>query len=744
MPTARASSSRTRSAKAAGSASSLSLTSSPQKRRKVQGALSFARAEAWQPTEAIQEANQDGSNHDTQLNRRRIDKGKAGELQPPSQPTQHKTELWSALFPPVNRAELAVHPRKVDDVERWLADAFHGHHSVRKLRRLLLLTGPVGSGKTQTLRQLSAPDQLDYEIIDFKAANPSSSQGWAAGDGYTGSIQKFQEFLSKAARFRTLAMRHDDADYAGANQSGSSLTKDGLRRLIVLEDLPTLSHAPTLAAFQDIIASFLAQPIDVHGPNIPVCIIISNSSSSHDASVDVSDIPDERVASDEGSWLRPSKLLGHDIISQSSWAEISFNEVATTFLKRALKTALEKAHRDGSPSQGRSRRLPEQYIEALAQDAPGDLRAAVDLLQQVHRLWQRDPSLFIASANPPKTKAAARESAAEVLLQLGLSQRRSALDIFHALGKMLYNKRATNTTTSAGSGDAALGSTASQTAQNRLPAHMQSLTRSASLVEVPMLPSSGVDAPTLQLFAHHNYPPFCDDVEQYEAIAEAHSFADSDMYPRNGDQFQTMQLSQQYSYLTTSYSTLLHLPSPAQRQHRLTKPAFFDVNARRREISKALESLQASQHKGSQLAAESWYTLQPHSELTQEWIPMLAKMAECSVGNSSFVNATLLGQIGKISPSPNANARDPSLLSMPRPRALSVQGGQAAADSDEDSALDTAVTDNVGQSRFLDRAAALEQSGSQAWLAHSMTPIKLNNSESDAGDDIEDVEDFSD
>lgn len=39
----------------------------------------------------------------------------------------------------------------------------------------------------------------------------------------------------------------------------------------------------------------------------------------------------------------------------------------------------------------------------------------------------------------------------------------------------------------------------------------------------------------LQLFAHHNYPAFCGEVEQCEGIMEGFSFTDAEMKVKGGD-----------------------------------------------------------------------------------------------------------------------------------------------------------------------------------------------------------------
>lgn len=96
-----------------------------------------------------------------------------------------------------HKAELAVHKRKVEDVRRWLLEAFEGgpsgklrkyrvracrwrslqlNVSTMSLQRILALTGPAGTAKTSTLRVLSR--ELNSEILEWR--NSMSERGPSA------------------------------------------------------------------------------------------------------------------------------------------------------------------------------------------------------------------------------------------------------------------------------------------------------------------------------------------------------------------------------------------------------------------------------------------------------------------------------------------------------------------------------------------------------------------------------------
>lgn len=113
-----------------------------------------------------------------------------------------------SYFP--TQEDLAVHKRKVNDVRQWLVEAFQPSklqkyrvgllssvvHYYRLLtscfprltQRLLVLTGPAGSGKTTTLRVLTR--ELGFEILEWR--NPL-----AVASTPTGRRARFGEFSTR-------------------------------------------------------------------------------------------------------------------------------------------------------------------------------------------------------------------------------------------------------------------------------------------------------------------------------------------------------------------------------------------------------------------------------------------------------------------------------------------------------------------------------------------------------------------
>lgn len=163
----------------------------------------------------------------------------------------------------------------------------------------------------------------------------------------------------------------------------------------------------------------------------------------------------------------------------SSWAEIRFNEVSPTILKKALGNALSKVKGQQAKSISSMPEFPRECMEAIAEDAPGDIRSAINLLQQVHHIWTRDPQLFLP-VDSCKDKVSGKERARELLLQLGIVDRKSSFVLFHALGKILYNKRSDD------GSERQMPPRSEDLAHTvvELPVHLQYLARPRSLVEV--------------------------------------------------------------------------------------------------------------------------------------------------------------------------------------------------------------------------------------------------------------------
>lgn len=401
---------------------------------------------------------------------------------------------WSERFAPVSLDELAVHKRKVQDVRRWLDDVFSG----RLRQRLLILKGPAGSGKTTTLRLLAR--DMRCEVLEWK--NPANSFG-LAGHGYQSAASQFEEFLGRGGKFGQLDVESEDMPTqppppppppsVATNGAG----KASERRLMLIEEFPNtfMRSSSGLVGFRNAILQFLVAntpPLAGFGfgynsePVTPIVMIISETLLT--------------TTSASADSFTAHRLLGPEILRHPGTGIIEFNPIAPTFIAKALELVVQKEARKS----GRRRTPGPLVLQRLGEI--GDIRNAISSLEFLC-LKGDDEADWGSRVAFTKPKRGAKGVPVPVLtkgeqdsLEL-VSQREATLGIFHAVGKVVYNKRGSEFP--AGSVEAAAES---------LPAHMSHLSRpKPSEVSVDTLMDEiGTDTHTFISALHENFALSCE------------------------------------------------------------------------------------------------------------------------------------------------------------------------------------------------------------------------------------------
>lgn len=398
---------------------------------------------------------------------------------------------WSDRYGPSNLDELAVHKKKVADVQKWLTDVLSGLDD----RRLLVLKGPAGSGKSTTVALLS--QVLGVQIIPWN--NPT-----AAEVGSTSSVAvQFSDFLNRSGQYGSL-------DFDGTAKTESAATK----RLLVVEEFPTnmTRSSAAIDSFRSVVLQYVAtnapalsgafkiSDLDTHPPVI--MIITETLLTSNTAATDS---------------FTAHRLLGPEISNHPLVTIIEFNPVAPTFVTKALDLLIKKEARDS-----KRRRAPGPAVIQRLADI-GDIRSAVNTLEFL--CVRGDSNSDWSGTVAAKAKKAGKDGVPltnmeKQSLQL-VSQRETTLGMFHAVGKVVHNKREDPRIRDPGAKP-----------PPKPPDHLKDFDRpKASQVDIEaLLNETGTDIQTFLSALHENYVLSCNGDAFIDAFTACSNYiSDSDI-----------------------------------------------------------------------------------------------------------------------------------------------------------------------------------------------------------------------
>ncbi|KAK3185223.1 RFC checkpoint protein Rad17 [Lecanicillium sp. MT-2017a] len=399
-------------------------------------------------------------------------------LKPPRPAGAEDDDLrpWSERFGPRNLDELAVHKKKVADVRKWFDDVING----RLRQRLLILKGAAGSGKTTTV-QLLAKD-LGCEVLEWR--NPVGN----AGTGFVSSSAQFQEFLGRGGKFGALDI---ESPTPSAPPSSHASLNDNERRIILIEEFPnTFSRNSTaLSSFRSTLLQYLAN-------NTPSLSMFAQQSRRDPIKPIVLVISETLLTTTSASAdsLTAHRLLGPELLRHPGVGVIEFNAIAPSLLAKALEVIVQKEARKS----GRRRTPGPQVLKRLGE--VGDIRNAISSLEFLCLKGDQDAD-WGAKVAFTKQKKSTKDGIGltkgeEESLEL-ISQREASLGIFHAVAKVVYNKRE-----EAPSGD---------TAEN-LPSYLSHNSRPQRSQVSPdsLIDETGTDTHTFIAALHENYVLSCE------------------------------------------------------------------------------------------------------------------------------------------------------------------------------------------------------------------------------------------
>ncbi|XP_048451134.1 cell cycle checkpoint protein RAD17 isoform X2 [Rhincodon typus] len=396
-------------------------------------------------------------------------------------------EAWVDEYKPQNQSELAVHKKKIEEVESWLKA-----HTIERFPHqgvsILLLTGAAGTGKTATIQVLVK--ELGIHLLEW--TNPLSENQFKSHDEFKGcfntepgfriNISKsqsvlFEEFLLRANKYKKLQML------------GDRLETD--KKLILVEDIPNQFYREP-SCMHDILRRF------VQVARCPLVFIISDS-----------------VSQDSGHRL----LFPKDIQEELGIANISFNPVAHTSMLRVLNRI---ASQEASKNDGKTTVPDKTVLELLCRGSAGDIRSAINNLQ------------FTSVKGCPLELNSAQNYKGKTLIKAGMSSRGKhkeksskanekggglhtigskdqSLFLFRALGKIIYCKR----------------ELPNDLNLNPLPIHLSEHERDPLLIHPEeVIENSHMSEELFNLYLHQNYLDFFSDIEDVVRASEYLSDAD--------------------------------------------------------------------------------------------------------------------------------------------------------------------------------------------------------------------------
>ncbi|XP_057597665.1 cell cycle checkpoint protein RAD17 isoform X2 [Hippopotamus amphibius kiboko] len=461
-----------------------------------------------------------------------------------------ENEPWVDKYKPETQHELAVHKKKIEEVETWLkAEVLE--RQPKQGGSILLITGPPGCGKTTTIKILSKehgiqvqewinPVLPEFQKDDFKELFNRESSFHIFP--YQSQIAVFKEFLLRATKYNKLQMLGDD------------LRTD--KKIILVEDLPNQFYRDS-HTLHEVLRKY------VQIGRCPLIFIISDS-----------------LSGDNNQRL----LFPKEIQEECAISNISFNPVAPTIMMKFLNRIVTiEANKNG----GKIVVPDKASLELLCQGCSGDIRSAINSLQfssstGKNNLWPRKKGVSSLKSYAALSKSKRRQKPERIFENQevqAIGGKDVSLFLFRALGKILYCKRASIT----------------ELDSPRLPSHLSEYERDTLLVQPEeVVEMSHMPGELFNLYLHQNYVDFFMEVDDLVRASEFLSFADI----LSGD-WNTRALLREYSTSVATRGVIhsnkargfAHCQGGGSSFRPLHKPQWFLINKKYRENCLAAKAL---------------------------------------------------------------------------------------------------------------------------------------------------------
>ncbi|ODM95581.1 Cell cycle checkpoint protein RAD17 [Orchesella cincta] len=367
---------------------------------------------------------------------------------------------WVEKHLPRSVDDLFVHKKKVEEVTNWMSSFLQSPTASKQ--KICVVTGPSGVGKTATVCLVA--QGLDAEVKEW--INPMSLTQFRPGQDFREEVQGrnqtdlFMDFLFRTSQYRSLPIK------------GKTVKK---YRLTLVEDIPNaLFREPN--TFQEILRKYAKTGIS------PLVFVFTDT------------------ASGEHSMF---KMFPRTLMAELNILNISFNPVASSYM---VKFMLDICTKESMP-------VDKGLVEDLAATANGDIRCAVNNLQFALTKERSAATSSGATFRKPAVSKRAKKQAPGNPAVAEVQQKDDTIQLFRALGKVLYAKR---------------DESAISECEMQLVGEMEKERRVHPLIENPenICERAEVSTDTFLGFLHQNYPAFYGSLDDMQNAAEYLSIAD--------------------------------------------------------------------------------------------------------------------------------------------------------------------------------------------------------------------------
>ena len=372
----------------------------------------------------------------------------------------------------------------------------------------MIVKGPPGCGKSTAVRTIAL--SLGIKLLEWH--NPIGST--FGSEGYVSFTNRFEEFLNRGLQYASLETASGEKSVQGYAENASESASTG-RGLILIEDIPNVfsQDSTALTAFRNSLLKFVTARTMKQSyhegvyrqmdRNVPIVLVLSES---------------PRTDGSSGSdLLTAGRLLGQEILRHVSTSIVEINPVASAAMNKALNLIIQK----------RTRRFKNSWIPPPALlrslNQSGDIRNAIGNLELFHTNSPghgRTRGHQISEIGQPRSQRNHFESSSTT--HYNIEFRENSIEFFHAVAKVMYNKRNVDKTQIP-------GVTTQHISQP--PSYLGSYTRlvPSEVSSEQLFDTMDADIETFIAALHENYIASCagsDFVRTFDACAEGLSTAD--------------------------------------------------------------------------------------------------------------------------------------------------------------------------------------------------------------------------